>query len=205
MKKIIICNVPMKANVDQVVYESNDLSLPVSERAVRYPVNAFLEKTISSEDELKVLVLVKKDEYSHYEKNTQDFIDELTEVTNSSEIKIEYKILDTDFEQSQAVHEQLMLKIVEELEVGAHIIADITYGSKDVPIVLFAALNFAEKFLNCEIDNLLYGKASFDGSKPVNTKICDMMPLYCLNGVTDTIRCDEPEKAMQMLRTLLSL
>lgn len=205
MRKFVICNVPMKANVDCVVYKSDDLSLPVSERAVRYPVSAFLEKTLSSGDELKVLMLVKKDEYSHYEKNAQYFIDELNEINKNIGAEIEFKVIDTEFEQSQAVHEQLMLKIVEEFEVDSHIIADITYGSKDVPIVLFAALNFAEKFLNCEIDNMIYGQASFDGSKPVNTKICDMMPLYYLNAVSDTIECNEPEKAKQMLRTLLSL
>lgn len=205
MRKFIICNVPMKQNVERVIYESDDSSLPVSERAVRYPVNAFLERTITPNDELKVLVLAKKDKFSCYEKNTQDFIDELNEVNNKTGADIKFKVIDTDFEQSQEIHEQLMLKIVDEIDVGSHIIADITYGSKDVPIVLFAALNFAEKFLKCEIDNLIYGHASFDGSKPVNTKICDMMPLYCLNAVADTIKCDEPKKAKQMLRTLLSL
>ena len=116
MRKFVICNVPMKSNVDRVVYESDDLSLPVSERAVRYPVSAFLEKTLSSGDELKVLMLVKKDEYSHYEKNSQFFIDELNEINKNIGAEIEFKVIDTEFEQSQAVHEQLMLKIVEEFE-----------------------------------------------------------------------------------------
>ena len=46
---------------------------------------------------------------------------------------------------------------------------------------------------------------NFENGKVVNTKICDMIPLYYLNSVTDTIHCDEPEKAKQMLKTLLSL
>ena len=60
MKKTIICNIPMRENVDLSVYKSDDLSLPVSDRAVRYPINTFLEKTLSPEDEIKVLLLVKK-------------------------------------------------------------------------------------------------------------------------------------------------
>ena len=98
-----------------------------------------------------------------------------------------------------------MAKIIDAIDVDTHIIADITYGSKDMPIVLFSAMGFAEKFLRCEIDNIIYGQANFENGKVVNTKICDMIPLYYINSVTDTIHCDEPEKAKQMLKTLLSL
>jgi len=205
MKKTIICNIPMKENVDLSVYKSDDLSLPVSDRAVRYPINTFLEKTLSPEDEIKVLLLVKKDEYSHYEKNANDFIEELKVINNDINSKMEFKIIDTNFEQKQSVHEELMAKIIDEIDAYTHILADITYGSKDMPIVLFSAMGFAEKFLRCEIDNIIYGQANFENGKVVNTKICDMIPLYYLNSVTDTIHCDEPEKAKQMLKKLLSL
>ena len=195
----------MRENVDLSVYKSDDLSLPVSDRAVRYPINTFLEKTLSPEDEIKVLLLVKKDEYSHYEKNANDFIEELRVINNDINSKMEFKIIDTNFEQKQSVHEELMAKIIDGIDVDTHILADITYGSKDMPIVLFSAMGFAEKFLRCEIDNIIYGQANFENGKVVNTKICDMIPLYYLNSVTDTIHCDEPEKAKQMLKTLLSL
>ena len=36
MKKIVICNIPMKEIVDQSVYASDDLSVLVSDRVVRY-------------------------------------------------------------------------------------------------------------------------------------------------------------------------
>ena len=39
-----------------------------------------------------------------------------------------------------------MLKIVDEIEDNSHILCDITYGPKDLPIVLFSVLNFAEKY-----------------------------------------------------------
>ena len=60
MKKTIICSIPMKENIDQVVYSSTDKSLPVSERKVRYPICSFLEKTLTSDDELEVILLDKK-------------------------------------------------------------------------------------------------------------------------------------------------
>lgn len=204
VKKVIICNIPMKKDVDQTVYVSEDKSLPVTDRPVRYSINAFLEKTLKADDEVKVLMLAKKDEYSCYEQNVQYFIDELNNA-NFIGAKIEFKTIDTAFSQERSVHEQLMSRIVDEVEPETHVLADITYGSKDMAIVVFTALGFAERFLGCDIDNIVYGQANFVDGKAVNTKICDMIPLYALSSATNVIRCVEPEKAKQMLKTLLSI
>lgn len=205
MKKTIICNIPMKEQVDLSIYSSDDKSIPVSERKVRYPVNSFLEKTITSEDELKVVLLVKRDRYGHYKKNAEDYKKELTTINSTIQAKIEYVFVETEFEEIKSVHEDLLKKIVDEIEIGGHVISDVTYGPKDVLVVLFTALNFAENHLECEIDNILYGQASFVDGHAVDTKICDMIPLYCLGSVTNTIRCTDSSKAKSMLKKLLSL
>lgn len=205
MKKTIICNIPMKEVVDQSVYQSDDLSIPVSRRAVKYPINAFLEESLSPGDEIKVLLLLKKDDYGHYEKNREDFEKELREVNEKSGAQICVTVLDTAFSQEKAVHEQLMGRIIDEIDDESHIIADITYGPKDLPIIIFTALGFAEKFLGCEVDAIVYGQANFVDGHVVNTKICDMSPLYYLSSVTNTIQCDEPDKARKTLKSLLAL
>ncbi len=204
MRKIVICNIPMKERIDQTVYSSDDKSLPVADWKVRYPINAFLKETLKPYDELKVLLLVKKDIYTHYKKNTEEFLAELKEANTVGAV-INHTIIDTDFEESRAVHEQLMGKIVDELDTGSHVLVDTTYGPKDLPIVIFAALNFAEKFLDCTIDNIIYGQASFINGKAVDTKICDMIPLYCLSSITNTIHCNDSVHARTMLKNLLSL
>lgn len=205
MKRTLICSIPMKEDVDLSIYTSDDRSLPVSDRPVRYPVNAFLEKTLKAEDSVKAVLLVKKDRFGHYEKNAQGFIDELNAVNGGIGAKISYVTVESEFEETKTVHEQLMGQIVDAVDTGTHITADMTYGSKDTAIVLFTALNFAEKFLRCPVDNIVYGQANFENGKPVDTKICDMIPLYCLASVTELVRCDDPEKARKMLKSLLSL
>lgn len=204
MKKTIICSIPMKGSINKVVYESTDRSLPSSEKPHYFPVNAFLSQTLSPGDEVDVVLLVKQDEFSSGKQNKELFCAELNEICETTGAKVSYKLIDTDFSQSRAVHEELMKAIVLNLEDESKIIADVTYGSKDVPIVMFAALGFAEKHLNCEIENILYGQASFVNGNAVNTKLCDMMPLYCLNSVSQTIKCDDPQKARQLLVTLLN-
>ena len=205
MKKIIFYNVSMKSNISKCKYESNDMSLPVTETKVYYPINVLLEKTLQPGDEIRAILLAKKDELGNYRSNINVCVEELMTTAEKSGASVEYKILYTDFDESQFVHDKLTLDIVDEFEENAHIMADITYGPKDLPIVLFVALSFGEKFFNLEIDNIIYGQATFVDGKPSNTKICDMIPLYYLNSVTNAIKCDNPGKAKEMLKSLLSI
>lgn len=205
MKKIIICNIPMREYVANTVYSSEDRSLPVSDNPYRYPINSLLSQTVNAEDDLKIILLIKKDGNTFHEKNTADYKQEIEEVCRNTGAKAEFVSIDTAFSQEKENHEQLMKRLVDEIDTGAHIMVDITYGPKDLPIVIFSTLNFAEKFLKCEIDNIVYGQATFKDDKVVGSTICDMIPLYCLSSVTNTIKCDEPEKARQMLGSLLEL
>lgn len=205
MKKLLICSIPMKKEVERTVYASDDLSLPVSDKPYMYPINSFLSQKADDSDEYKVLLLVKNDGNPYYEKNAEDFKKELGDVFASVGAKAEFVMIDTEFSGEKEIPEQLMGRIVDEIEVGDHIMADITYGPKELPIVIFSALGFAEKFLECDIDNIVYGKADFEDGKVVRTEIWDMSPLYYLSSVTNTIQCDDPEKARKMLKSLLSL
>ena len=205
MKKTVICNIPMKEIVDQSVYLSEDLSVSVSDRAVRYPISAFLENNITKEDDVTVLLLIKMDELRHYEKNKSLFEEEIQAVNAQIGSKINIKVIDTDFSQAKSVHEQLMGRLVDEIEDESHLVVDITYGPKDLPVIIFATLGFAEQHLGCEIDNIIYGQASFVDGHAVNTKICDMSPLYYLSSVANTINCDSPDKARKTLKSLLLL
>ncbi|MDD6081245.1 MAG: TM1812 family CRISPR-associated protein [Oscillospiraceae bacterium] len=205
MKKIIICNIPMRDYVANTVYSSNDESLPVSEHPYRYPINSMLSETTTKDDELKIILLIKKDKNLFYKKNTADYMHEIEEICKTTGAKADFVTIDTDFNQDKENHEQLMKRLVDEIDTEAHIMVDITYGPKDLPIVIFTAINFAERFLRCEIDNIVYGQATFKDNKVIGSVICDMIPLYCLSSVTNTINCDEPEKARQMLKSLLEL
>lgn len=195
----------MKKVIDQVVYRSDDKSIPSADRAVRYPINAFLEETLKPSDELKIILLVKQDPHGSHEHNIGLFKEELANANASIGAKVSYTVIDTDFSQSKSVHEHLMGRLVDEFDIGVHVIVDTTYGPKDLPVVIFTALNFAEKFLKCEIDNIIYGQASFVDGHAVDTKLCDMIPLYYLGSITNTIHCIEPEKAKSMLKALLSI
>ncbi|MGN8714108.1 TM1812 family CRISPR-associated protein [Hornefia butyriciproducens] len=205
MKRTVICNIPMKRDIANSVYTSEDSTLPVCEVSVKYPVNAVLGKILSEGDQVKVLLLVKKDHNDYYVANTQAFIDELNQINNDINTNLEYVTIETDFDEDKIVHDKLMGSLVDAIDTESHLIVDITFGPKDLPLVVFSALQFAEKFLDCQIDNIIYGQGFFnEKNEVIKTKLCDMSPLYYLNSVTNMITCREPDKARKMLKNLLS-
>lgn len=205
MKKTVIVNIPMIKKTP-AVYASDDLSLPVADKAVLYPINAFLEKTLKPSDELKVVLLTKNGMENQAAANVERFKSELETANESIGAFVNYIEINTDFSEAKDTHEQLLLGIVDEITEGDQLLADITHGPKDMPIVVFTAFNFAEKYLGCEIENIIYGQAkSFDGPIAKDTYICDMSPLYYLNSITNTIACDSPEKAKGLLKSIIEI
>lgn len=205
MKKILFCNIPVRKDLYKRVYDYDDSSISISDRAVVYPINAFLEKNLSENEELKIVLLVKKNDYSYYQQNVEVFKQEFSAISQGKNIRVSFSTIETDYFETKITHDTLLMGIIDEFEQNAHIIADITYGPKDLPIVLFTALHFAEKFLQCDIDNIFYGRADFVNKKPVNTQLCDMTPLYYINSLTHTLECSSVDEAKTLLKSLLSV
>ena len=56
----------MREHVANTIYTSDDMSLPVSEKPYRYPINSLLSQTVNVDDELKIVLLIKKDGNAFY-------------------------------------------------------------------------------------------------------------------------------------------
>ncbi len=205
MKKIVFCNIPVRPDLYKRVYDYEDSTVNVSKRMVVYPINAFLEENLQESDEWKIVFLVKKNDYSHYQKNVEAFKEEFALITKGKNLNVSFTMIETNYFETKITHDTLLLDILDVLENNTHILADITYGPKDLPIVLFTALSFAEKFMECQIDNIFYGRADFVDKKPVNTQLCDMTPLYYINSLTHTLECSSADEARKLLQSLLSV
>ena len=205
MKKILLCNVKMKDRATETVYVSEDKSIPVSSRNVRYPVISFFEETLSKGDEVIAVLIVKEDDNGQTEANIRDCKEKLSKVAEVTGARIDFKIIYTLFKETMKTHEKLLMDIIDSLEENGNITVDMTYGPKDLAVIVFGALNFAEKYLNCEVDNIIYGQADFVDGKATNTRICEMTPLYYLNRITNTVDCNSAQEAKKMLNLLLNV
>ena len=212
MKKIIFSNLPMKKELHKFKYRVDGNSTIEFDGEVIFPVNSVLARTLKKGDKVKVVLLSKVDIEGNSAINAGIFQKELNNINRGIGADIEYITIATPFEETRGVHETLLRDMVSKLENGAEIIGDVTYGPKPLPIIMFAVMNFAEKFFSAKIKNIVYGKVDFvdDGSgtgktKPVNPVLYDLTPLYYLNSLTNTMEYKTSDEAVKALDVLLDL
>jgi len=205
MKKTVICNIPFLKNLTPQVYVSEDASLPSSEEPYCYPINAYFEKVLTPEDELNIIMLTKVEPFGNFKNNMELFMEETKKVCAMTGARCAFQEVRTEFSEDVETHKLLLSGLIDALEPDSSIICDITFGSKDVPILVFNALTFAEKFLGCEIENILYGQAIFKDHEIVSAHLRDLSSLYYLNGVTESLPQVEAGKAKELFKAMLSL
>lgn len=208
--KIVYSNLPMKKELKAFQYQSEGNTLIEYDEKVVFPVNAVLAKSMKKGEKVKVVLLSKADKDGNCAVNAGIFQQELNRINLEIGADIEYITLTTPFVETRDIHEKLLRDMIGMLEERAEAIADITYGPKSLPIIVFAVLNFAEKFFGVTIKNIVYGKVNFvndgnGGTKPVDPVLCDMTPLYYLNSLTNSMEYRSSEEAVKALDILLDM
>ena len=208
--KIVYSNLPMKKELNAFQYQSEGNTLIEYDEKVVFPVNAVLAKSMKKGEKVKVVLLSKADKDGNCAVNAGIFQQELNRINLEIGADIEYITLTTPFVETRDIHEKLLRDMIGMLEERAEAIADITYGPKSLPIIVFAVLNFAEKFFGVTIKNIVYGKVNFvnggnGGTKPVDPVLCDMTPLYYLNSLTNSMEYRSSEEAVKALDILLDM
>lgn len=199
MKKTIITAIPMRGDIRQTKYQDFGSSQKFSKETA-FPTVAFIDLSIQQGDEIEILMLVKTHEYAASVQNIAQFRKEVDELAAHRSFTVTYREINSIFEESINSHEGLMCEIAQMLEPDSHIISDITYGPKELPIVLFAALSFAEKFLDATIEKILYGYGCFDQNHNfVNAKLCEMNQVYSLHALVSAMNCNSAEDAKSLL------
>lgn len=206
MEITVFTNLAMKKNLQKVHYEVEGNKSIEYNGKVCFPINAVLAKKLTNNDNVKVVIFAKEDKDGNVEENEKVFKDELNALNQNIGAKIEYKVIKTPFIETQDVHYDMILKGIDELTKNTTIYADITYGPKTLPFIIFYVLKFAEKYYNANIENIIYGKIDFrNDNKIEDFKIFDITPLFYLNGLLDSFDNIESDKARELLEKFLKI
>ncbi|MGP1496584.1 MAG: hypothetical protein ACTTJG_07275 [Treponema sp.] len=206
MKKIIFCDIPMKKNMNAMVYAGTGNTNCNYSKPVMFAINAVLAETLKKDDEVRVVLLRTLDKASNSGKNSGLFMQELDSINSEIGAKISYETLESEFKETKDIHETRLKEILDKIEENTEIYADITYGPKPLPMILMCVISFAEKFLNCEVKSVIYGKVDFDDNdKPCNPELYDVTSLYYLNNLTNSMVVDNGKEARQSLNEFFSL
>ena len=209
--KIIITNIPLKKELHAFEY-CYEGKRSTKNREVIFPINAVLQDKLEKNDNVKVIMLAKQDVEGNSSINVEHFKSELNEINKNINAHIEYETLSTPFVETKDIYERLLRQIIGLIDNESELYADITYGPKALPIIMFTVLNFAEKYLNCDINYIAYGKVDYvdDGnnrgvSVPANPCLYDMRSIYYLNSITNSFNYKNSKDAIKALDSLLNL
>ncbi len=142
------------------------------------------------------------------QKNAELFKEELNSINEEKKIgaKISYDVIPSEFITSQNKFNSLYMKLIKTFEGEEELYADITFGPKALPQLIFTAMQFGEKFFDCSIGNVIYLKTEFGKNnviKPDSQLICDYTHLYLLSSFNSVIEASSGEKAVKAFEILL--
>lgn len=207
MKKIVFVSLMMADKMEKRHYPVDGNKFIEYSGKVYYAINAILAQTLKSDDEVKILLLETKAGEQAGEKNAKFFEDELNEINKENNIgaKITYERISSDFIVSKDKYNSLFMKLIKNFEGEEKLYADITFGPKSLPLVIFSALQFGEKFYECSIGNIIYLKTEFEKGNEIKADsqlICDYTPLYQLNSFITTMQSSSGDKAKKAFEIL---
>jgi hypothetical protein len=103
------------------------------EGEVRFPVNAVLARTMEKGEQVKVILIVTTGGTGDSERNVPIFKDELDGINEKIGAHISYETVEIPFEPTKDTFDGFLKDLIEKMPKDADIIADITYGMKQMP------------------------------------------------------------------------
>lgn len=203
MKKIVFVSLMMADKMEKRHFPVDGNSFIEYTGKAYYAINAVLANTMQADDEIKVVLIQTKGGDDAGSKSAQIFMDELNEM-NTCGASIKYEIIPSNFVETKEKFKDLYKCLIKNLENESELYADVTFGPKSLPLMIFAAMQFGEKFFDCSIGNVIYLKAEFKNNEfdEGTQMIYDYTPLYMLNSFTNTIECSSGEKAIAAVEAL---
>lgn len=202
--KIVYTNMPMQ-KVEKTIYKAKGNEDLLYSEAVSFPVISLLAKNLKKDDAVKIVMIVNKNETA--DRNSNIFEKEIELINAHIGAKIVYEKIELDFVEDVINQQKRYRQIIGTFELGAEIYADITYGQKALPLVLFMALHFGEMYFDIDIKIIMYGKVEFKSNQIVkdSAEIFDLTSLFYLERVTESMNPADEKQALQQLDSLLSI
>ena len=131
------------------------------DEAIYFPINALMANQLQENDQLTVIILKFNDDMNptnekNFQANYQIFQNEMNKINETIGAKIEYKIIETDFVETNDVFAERSLNIFNILEQDCTIYTDITFGPKTATLLIMNLLSFAENFYDADIEAIIY-------------------------------------------------
>jgi hypothetical protein len=169
MKKIFISGMSMlpENSIKRIKYNAINNNLKY-EDMTSFPIIPLLNSYAEKDDEILIYIIMTTDKNNNCRKNLQLLKEELKELSIKNNIDFNITgIIETPHEETKSSHINLFKNIIKIFD-GSQVYADLTYATKITPIIMFMALNYAEKSKKGTVKAMVYGKYTHDGGNTLS-------------------------------------
>lgn len=198
-----IMTIPMQApaNLHKIKYNSMGGKELESEYKTCYPVFTALDNVVAVGEKVKLTLIVV--DHDNARSSLTSFLDELKDFAGTRSFTYEIQKLETPFDESTDTHLELFGKIIDSIAPGDEITADMTYGSKPMPMIISMALSYAKNNISgTDIQRIIYGRYDFVHNKAF---VHDVTALFYMNSVVEKLGHTKAENSGSIIRTMLEL
>ena len=180
MKKTIIYPLRFSLRLEKMKYTPGESkAIEYLDENLTFPLNHIIRNDLNSEDIVTVLIVRTVSKERDTERILNEAKKEISDVLTGHCAEIIIKEIEAPYSYRKEQLGQIYKALCENIEPQSVVFADFTYGVKYMPVLLFCALNYAEKYLKCTISKLIYGL--FPPQKGGNGTMVDFTYLYLLN------------------------
>ena len=198
-----IMTIPMQApaNLHKIRYISMGGKELESEYETCYPVFTALDNVVAAGEKVKLTLIVV--DHDNARGNLASFLEELKDFVGTHKFTYGIQKLETPYDESTDTHLELFGKIIDSIAPGDEITADITYGSKPMPMIISMALSYAKNNISdTDIQRIIYGRYDFVHNKAY---VHDVTALFYMNSVVEKLGHTRAENPGSIIRTMLEL
>lgn len=198
--KNFICTMPYQ-DPKEPVY-SNPCANPVlncSEK-IKYPILILIQNTVKNGEKIRITAV--NPDYQKCHENYGYFLEDLEKLKSRIGFEYEINTVETPYSERIEDHLDLFGKMIDTIHDDEELYADISYGSKPIPIILLMVLTYAYRFRNGFIENIIYGLLDHNSSSK-SGRLYDVTALFYMNSTINTMSdSSDPKKFIKAILEL---
>ena len=185
MRKVFLSSIPM-TKVRPYKYNSE---LYPDSSATGYPITIAIENNVEAQDSVLILSIVTHSEgkLNASEAGYKEFRQQVAELLGNRQAAVEFREIAVSDRANSASHRLLFQELKKYIQEGDEVYADITYGFKSNPIVIFAALNQAYQLMDdVNVQEIIYGNL-YNGTAEPEPELFEVTSLFYINSLNGTL------------------
>ena len=152
--------------------------------AVYVPIDAVLGEKIEEGSEVKVIVIENSIGGEAYKAFAQKCIAETEAILAENSCSCEVIPMQIPFIADNRTIGEAYIDLLAELPSDSTILADITFGTKYITVLISCMLDYATRFLDCDVAAVLYGDVDWSVSvgNLARARLCDVTSVYTISS-----------------------